>query len=170
MLDHGGRKGAAYPASASGRGGRSRSGRLNLYLGHIRKQTAENIAGLHFLQSGVMLLSLHLHYMSLQENMLIKPKTAAFQIRIDPDLLGRFQDGCAKRYYVASDVVRRFMINQVDQWEKADLKAAQIAPDGSRIASIPSAATILATSHKTAPEPSEKLRLANEKRARKRGK
>lgn len=62
--------------------------------------------------------------------MAIKPKTATFQIRIDPDLLERFQAQCADREVIPSDLVRKFIRGQSDHWAKQAAEAARKTGQG----------------------------------------
>lgn len=61
--------------------------------------------------------------------MALIPKTAVFQIRVDPDLLVRFQALADHRLVTASELVRFYMQHQVAQHEKNEyekvLKAAR---------------------------------------------
>jgi antitoxin component of RelBE/YafQ-DinJ toxin-antitoxin module len=54
--------------------------------------------------------------------MALTPKTAVLQVRIDPDLLARFQTACAARDTSASQVLRQFMHAEVDAYERHLLK------------------------------------------------
>jgi hypothetical protein len=62
--------------------------------------------------------------------MAIKPKTATLQIRIDPDLLERFQSFSADRELVPSELVRRWIRMQVEDWEKQASRASAIQSKG----------------------------------------
>lgn len=50
--------------------------------------------------------------------MALKPKTAVFQVRVDPELLIRFQLMCEERQYTLSDFIRRVMITEVARFEE----------------------------------------------------
>ena len=50
--------------------------------------------------------------------MALTPKTAVLQIRIDPDLLRRYQAACDARHESVSNVLRRFMLAEVEAYER----------------------------------------------------
>lgn len=56
--------------------------------------------------------------------MALIPKTAVFQIRVDPDLLVRFQALADHRLVTASELVRTYMQYQVSQHEKNEHEKA----------------------------------------------
>lgn len=106
--------------------------------------------------------------------MSIKPKKAVFQIRIDPDLLALFQEQCAARLHVTSQVVRQLISNQSELWfrqevirEKERLGMAAkrpLSPPDGLVGVVPSLVA------KTASEASDALQKARAKRERKRAK
>jgi len=49
--------------------------------------------------------------------MALKPKSAVFQVRIDPDLYARFQALCEAKNMTVSDFVRRSILSHVEQFE-----------------------------------------------------
>jgi len=50
--------------------------------------------------------------------MALKPKTAVFQVRVDPELLIRFQLMCEERQYTVSDFIRRVMLTEVSRFDE----------------------------------------------------
>jgi hypothetical protein len=50
--------------------------------------------------------------------MALKPKTAVFQVRVDPELLIRFQLLCESKQTTVSDAIRRMMLGQLERYEK----------------------------------------------------
>jgi len=66
--------------------------------------------------------------------MALTPKTAVLQIRLDPDLLRRYQAACDARHDSVSNVLRRYMHAEVEAYElhlaKQKLKADAAAAFG----------------------------------------
>jgi predicted transcriptional regulator len=54
--------------------------------------------------------------------MALKPKSAVFQVRIDPELYARFQALCDSQNITVSDFVRRSILSHV---ERDDYRRAQ---------------------------------------------
>lgn len=59
--------------------------------------------------------------------MALKEKSAVLQIRLDPDLLIRFQAYCEDRDRPVSMVIREMMRNVVDQYEAAQARKQKVA-------------------------------------------
>jgi hypothetical protein len=97
-------------------------------------------------------------------------KDAAIHLRIPAEMLSEFQEHCYKRYMVPSQVMRGLMRSWIEAREKSEAVEAKRAAAPLTPAQIhntpPSSDFALAPSP---PVISDKLRKANEKRARKRG-
>jgi hypothetical protein len=118
-----------------------------------------------------MIKSLHCHDI-FRIILALSPKTAFFQIRIDPLLLQRFQAMCDEKTIVPSDFARRLIAHQCDSFEKAKASALQKPSAPSLAASQSSFPPVSVTTHvkatSNASSASPALQKAREKREKKR--
>lgn len=77
--------------------------------------------------------------------MALKEKSAVFQVRIDPDLHARFKIACEDRDMTVSEMVRRFIVHQVELAEgtkyvsrRATVFSESLQPSSAVLSSAPS--------------------------------
>lgn len=57
--------------------------------------------------------------------MALKPKTAVFQVRIDPETLVRFQVLCEMHHSTVSDYIRRIMLAHLERFDREQERKRQ---------------------------------------------
>lgn len=57
-------------------------------------------------------------YLLCTTNMALTPKSAVLQVRLDPELLRKFQEVCEARHSTVSQTLREYMYYQVQGYER----------------------------------------------------